>query len=114
MRTFQNVRVYESMSLIDNLLVAMQAFDRANAVDALFRTARLRAETAASLAQAPPVTIGVDDPVDHVWDLMAEQKMWLLPVLDGRQLVGVIHYPTAAAANPYRSLAASDRTSTGS
>jgi CBS domain-containing protein len=47
--------------------------------------------TAASLAQAPPVTIGVDDPVDHVWDLMAEQKMWLLPVLDGRQLVGVIH-----------------------
>ena len=52
MRTFQNVRVYEPMSLIDNLLVAMQAFDRANAFDALFRTARLRSETAAAEARA--------------------------------------------------------------
>jgi CBS-domain-containing membrane protein len=59
------------------------------------------------------VTIGVADPVDHVWDLMAEQRMWLLPVLDGRRLVGVIHY-AAAAANPFRCFAASDRTSTGS
>jgi CBS-domain-containing membrane protein len=66
------------------------------------------------LAQAPPVTIGVADPVDHVWDLMAEQRMWLLPVLDGRRLVGIIHYAAAAAANPFRCFAASDRTSTGS
>ena len=29
--------------------------------------------TAFTLAQEPPVTIGVDDPVGHVWDLMAEQ-----------------------------------------
>jgi len=70
--------------------------------------------TAALLAQAPPVTIGVADPVDHVWDLMAEQRMWLLPVLDGRRLVGIIHYAAAAAANPFRCFAASDRTSTGS
>ena len=34
----------------------------------------------------------MDDPVGHVWDLMAAQRMWLLPVLDGRRLVGVIHY----------------------
>jgi len=27
-------------------------------------------------------------------DLMAAQRMWLLPVLDGRRLVGVIHYAT--------------------
>jgi len=48
--------------------------------------------TAFCLAEEPAVTIGVDDPVGHVWDLMAEQRMWLLPVLDGRRLVGVIHY----------------------
>jgi CBS domain-containing protein len=50
--------------------------------------------TALSLAEEPAVTIGVDDPVGHVWDLMAAQRMWLLPVLDGRRLVGVIHYAT--------------------
>ena len=50
--------------------------------------------TAFSLAQEPAVTIRVDDPVGHVWDLMAAQRMWLLPVLDGRRLVGVIHYAT--------------------
>ena len=29
------------------------------------------AVTAASLAEEPPVTIGVDDPVDHVWQVVA-------------------------------------------
>ena len=52
--------------------------------------------TASSLATEPPVTIGVNDPVDHVWELMAAQRMWLLPVLDGRRLVGVIHYTVRA------------------
>ncbi len=51
------------------------------------------AATASSLLAAEPsVTIGVNDPVDHVPDLMAKLRMWLLPVLDGRRLVGVIHY----------------------
>jgi signal-transduction protein with cAMP-binding, CBS, and nucleotidyltransferase domain len=53
--------------------------------------------TASSLAENPPMTIGVNDPVNHVWDLMAEQRTWLLPVLDRRRLVGVIHYSTARA-----------------
>ena len=39
-----------------------------------------------------PFTIGIDDPVDGIAQRMAEQKAWLLPVLDGRRLVGVIHY----------------------
>ena len=52
--------------------------------------------TASSLAQEPPATIGVNDPVDHVWERMAEQRMWLLPVLDGRRLVGVIQYTVMA------------------
>jgi len=49
--------------------------------------------TASAFAE-PAVTIGLDDPVDHVSELMARQRMWLLPVLDGRHLVGVIHYAT--------------------
>ena len=49
--------------------------------------------TASAFAE-PAVTIGMDDPVDHVAELMARQRMWLLPVLDGRHLVGVIHYAT--------------------
>ncbi|HYN72541.1 MAG TPA: CBS domain-containing protein [Nakamurella sp.] len=53
--------------------------------------------TASTLAE-PAVTIGVDDPVDHVSELMAGQRMWLLPVLDGRRLVGVIHYAAVPGA----------------
>ena len=58
--------------------------------------------TASSLAQNPPMTIGVNDPVDQVWDLMAEQRMWLLPVLDGRRLVGVVHFRTARSNEHFR------------
>jgi CBS domain-containing protein len=59
------------------------------------------AATASSLAQQPAVTIGVNEPVDHVWDLMAERRVWLLPVLDGRRLVGVIRYLIGAGpSNP--------------
>ena len=43
------------------------------------------------------MTIGVDEPVDNVPDLMAQRRMWLPPVLDGRRLVGVIHYAIGAA-----------------
>ena len=50
--------------------------------------------TASSLAR-PTVTIAANDPVDQVFDLMAAERMWLLPVLDGRRLVGVIHYTAA-------------------
>ena len=58
--------------------------------------------TASCLAQAPAATIGVDDPVDQARGLMVRQRLWLLPVLDGRRLVGVLRYtaatgPTTAA-----------------
>ena len=48
--------------------------------------------TARSLTRDTPFTIGIDDPVDGIAQRMAENKAWLLPVLDGRRLVGVIHY----------------------
>lgn len=57
--------------------------------------------TASSLAQQPPITIGVDDPIGHVVsDLMAAYRMWLLPVLDGPRLVGVVHYGTVRRTPP--------------
>ena len=52
--------------------------------------------TASCLAQAPAATIGVDDPVDQARGLMVHQRLWLLPVLDGRRLVGVIRYTGVA------------------
>ncbi|MGE0314083.1 MAG: ABC transporter ATP-binding protein [Lautropia sp.] len=51
-RTFQTVRVYDQMSLIDNLLVAMQSFDTATWLDALLRTQRLRQQESAARARA--------------------------------------------------------------
>lgn len=49
--------------------------------------------TAARFAADPPVTVGVNDPADQLSQLMTRHRVWLLPVLDGRRLVGVIHYP---------------------
>jgi len=61
----------------------------------VFRAADSTGVTASTLAE-PAVTIGVEDPVDHVSELMAGQRIWLLPVVDGHHLVGVIHYATGA------------------
>ena len=52
MRTFQTVRVYEQMTLVDNLLTAMEPFDSANWLDAVLRTGRLRREEGAARARA--------------------------------------------------------------
>ena len=41
-RTFQTVRIYDQMTLMENLLISMQSFDDANWLDAFLRTARLR------------------------------------------------------------------------
>jgi len=51
-RTFQTVRVYEQLSLMDNLLIAMQSFDAVNWIDAVLRTRRLRDAEAAAAARA--------------------------------------------------------------
>ncbi len=42
MRTFQTVRVYDRLSLRDNLTIAAQQFDKAKWTDELLRTARYR------------------------------------------------------------------------
>lgn len=52
MRTFQTVRIYDQMTLLENLLVAMQSFDAVTWADALFRTRRLRRADAAATARA--------------------------------------------------------------
>ena len=58
--------------------------------------------TAASLVEKAPITIGVNDPVEDVTRMMAEQRVWLLPVVDGQRLVGVIHYDNVANAHRTR------------
>ena len=55
-RTFQTVRVYDHLTLNENLLVAMQSFDPAGWFDALLRTQRLRDATAAAQARAAELT----------------------------------------------------------
>ncbi len=52
MRTFQNVRVYEHLSVMETLLNAMVPFDPANWVDALLRTKRLRTAEADARGRA--------------------------------------------------------------
>ena len=52
MRTFQTVRVYERLSLRDNLAIAAQQFDEATWIDEFFRTRRFRAAVEASEKRA--------------------------------------------------------------
>jgi branched-chain amino acid transport system ATP-binding protein len=52
MRTFQTVRIYERLSLRDNLAIAAQQFDEATWVDEFFRTKRYRAAVAESERRA--------------------------------------------------------------
>ena len=52
MRTFQTVRVYEKLSLRDNLAIASQQFDSATWVDEFFRTRRYRDAVEASEKRA--------------------------------------------------------------
>ena len=52
MRTFQTVRVYERLSLRDNLAIAHQQFDSATWVDEFMRTRRYREAVEASEARA--------------------------------------------------------------
>jgi ABC-type branched-subunit amino acid transport system ATPase component len=52
MRTFQTVRIYERLSLRDNLAIASQQFDEATFVDEFFRTRRYRAAVEASEKRA--------------------------------------------------------------
>jgi len=52
MRTFQTVRVYERLSLRDNLAIASQQFDPATWVDELLRTRRYRAAVETSERRA--------------------------------------------------------------
>ena len=42
------------------------------------------------LAEGKPVTIGADDSVEDALKTMSEHKVRRLPVIDGRELVGVI------------------------
>src|SRR4051812_29350957 len=52
MRTFQTVRIYERLSLRDNLAIAAQQFDDASFVDEFFRTRRYREAVEASEMRA--------------------------------------------------------------
>lgn len=65
--------------------------------------------TARTLTRDTPFTLGIDDPVDGIARRMTEHRAWLIPVLDGRRLAGVIHYAdllsageNAGAATPAR------------
>lgn len=52
MRTFQTVRIYERLSLRDNLAIAAQQFDEATWIDEFFRTRRYRDAVEASEKRA--------------------------------------------------------------
>lgn len=55
---------------------------------------------AGELQQAEAVTIGADDGVEEIMATMTEHKVRRLPVIDGRDLVGMVAQADAARALP--------------
>ncbi|MFH8484996.1 CBS domain-containing protein [Streptomyces longisporoflavus] len=51
-----------------------------------------------TLAQGEAVTIGADDPMDEVFATMTEHKVRRLPVIDGKDLVGMVALADVARA----------------
>jgi CBS domain-containing protein len=45
---------------------------------------------AGEFAQSEPVTIGADDSIDEALRTMKDKKVRRLPVIDGRELVGIV------------------------
>lgn len=53
---------------------------------------------AGELAEGKPVTIGADDSVEEALQTMKEHKVRRLPVIDGRELIGMLAQADAARA----------------
>lgn len=59
-----------------------------------------RTTTAGSLAEGKPVTIGADDSVEEAIETMEQHKIRRLPVIDGRDLVGMVSQADIARSLP--------------
>ena len=53
-RTYQNIRLFSNMSTLENILVGEHSRLRANWVEAILRTPRLKAEETAGGGRGPP------------------------------------------------------------
>lgn len=61
-----------------------------------------RQVAAGSIARGRPITVSVDDDMERILRVMAENQIRRLPVLDGQQLVGIIAVADVARALPER------------
>jgi branched-chain amino acid transport system ATP-binding protein len=106
MRTFQTVRVYERLSLRDNLTIAAQQFDAAGWLDEFLRTPRYRRTVAAAEARARELTdlVGLTRYLDVDAGILSygQKKLAaLVAALMSRPKIVVLDEPVAGV-NPTR------------
>jgi CBS domain-containing protein len=73
----------------DNRLTGMLT-DRDIVVKCLADGGDPKTTRAGEYAQGAPVTVGADDPVEEILRTMREHKVRRVPVIDGRDLVGIV------------------------
>jgi CBS domain-containing protein len=73
----------------DNRLKGMLT-DRDIVVKCLAQGGDPASTRAGELAEGKPVTIGADDPVEEILDVMRQHKVRRLPVIDGHDLIGIV------------------------
>jgi ABC-type branched-subunit amino acid transport system ATPase component len=105
-RTFQTVRVYEALSVLDNLTLAMQQTSSAGWLDALLRTRRQRAAERAAVERAHELIglIGLDRYVEAPASILSYGQKKLLALaaaLMPRPKLVVLDEPVAGV-NPTR------------
>jgi CBS domain-containing protein len=83
----------------DNRLKGMIT-DRDIVVKVIAEGKDVRSITAGEVAQGEVITIGADDEVTEIMNVMAEHKVRRLPVIDGHDLVGIISQADVARALP--------------
>ena len=54
-RTFQNIRLFSKMSVLDHVILGMHGHTKANLIDAIFHTPKKRREEAACLKRAEEI-----------------------------------------------------------
>ena len=106
MRTFQTIRVYERLSLRDNLTIAAQQFDPARWIDELLRTPRYRNAVAKSDTRARELLalVGLSRYIDADAGMLSygqKKLVALAAALMSRPRIVVLDEPVAGV-NPTR------------